>query len=283
MTYHAQLLRSFSRQLEALRVESGLTQEAIARDMRCSSAKVSRMLNGGRLPTWADITMLVVVLEATAAQEIELLDTWALVKDSQPAFGQYKDVLSAGEIEYYEALQYADVAWLNATTMIPVILRTPEYHEAVLRFDKEALVPRWRELLPLIQRSHNPDRELNVMLDESVFLRYRVPGFHDQLDALLQAHKAGVCIQVLPFSVGPHMGMMQPFSILYWKEDPDATLMCLGWSHKPVDWVPELRRPQVRYDWQCLAVSGTEPAQLPAIIELAHRQRESGLRTVIPG
>jgi transcriptional regulator with XRE-family HTH domain len=286
MNYHAAILRSYHRQLQVLRNQSGLTQEAIARAMQVSSAKVSRMFSYGRpVLSLADVTMLMDVLGAPDDLKAELLATWAKARNSRPALADFRDILSPNEIEYYEATQWADVAWINGACSIPLIIAVPEVHEAMMRSQNMSALKaeRWRQLLPLIQVQQNPNRELNIILDESVFLRWNMPGFHDQMDALLAAHQAGTCIQVIPLDTGTPIAAMQPFTILLWDSDPLATLMCIGWAHKPVDWVtPEPRRREVTGDWNHMVANGTNPNALPAIVEMAHRQRESGLRTVIP-
>jgi transcriptional regulator with XRE-family HTH domain len=286
MNYHAGILRSYYRQLRVLRDEAGLTQEVIARHMQVSSAKISRMFQSGRpVASWADLTMLLDLLGATDDQRAQIQKTWRTLKASSAAFAEYRDILSPSEIEYYEAVQHADVVWMNSAAGIPPILTVPRYHEAIMNsscFSRHK-TERWRELLPLIKQQHNPRRELNVMLDESVLLRWSVPGFHEQLDALLAAHEAGTCIQVVPLGSGNPIGLIQPFTILLWDQDPESTLVCIGWTHKPIDWVPDLAHSnQIRYDWHGLVASGTNPQLLPAIIELAHRQTEGRLATVIP-
>jgi transcriptional regulator with XRE-family HTH domain len=285
MTHHGGLLRSYGRQLEAIRRESGMNQDEVARAMQCSAAKVSRMLSARRPPSWADITMLVTVMSASQEQSIALLRTWTAVRNTSPAFASFQDILTSAEIEYHEAVQYADITQISSGALFPVLLRVPQYHDAVIRTEcvlNEASL-RWRELLPLLQVSRNPRRELHLVLDESAFLRWRTPGFHDQLDALLQAHEAGISIQVLPLNGVVHAGMLQPFSILYWEDDPSATLMCVGSFHRPVDWVPEHLRRGFRNDWDALVALASAPSVLPAIVELAHWQREGcATRTVMP-
>ncbi|WP_369234489.1 helix-turn-helix domain-containing protein [Streptomyces sp. R21] len=104
------------------------------------------------------------------------------------------------------------------------LLQTQEYAEALLCVDHpdkvEELVAARMERQRVLQR----EPALWVVLDESVLLQ-EVGGrevMRKQLAHLLSFQQnAWVNVQVLPFSVGPHTGMMGSFTLLRFDGDPD--------------------------------------------------------------
>lgn len=273
MLHHAGLIRSLSRQLEVLREASGLSRTELATQMHCSQAKISRILTGDtRRIAYADILLMMDLLHADEQSRVRILDLWAQITMNHEGLTPFADVLRPGEVEYFDALRYADVANLHCASIFPTLLRTPAYHRAILtRVElRAAQAEIWAEALPQIQASRNPLRQVSLILDESAFLRWNVAGFHEQLDRVLQAHLDGMRIRVIPLS--QPLQMSQAFSILSWRDDAEATLMNVEWRHHPIDWVREKKhRDHLELLWTRLLAVATDADDLPAIVELAHQ------------
>lgn len=273
MQHHAGLSRQLVRRLNALRGSRRLSE--LATEMHCSGAKMTRMFQGGPM-SWADLQMLLTILEADEMSRWPITQLWSQLRETSPALNRFRDVLSPAEIEYFEAVAAADTVRIQAGPVLPMMARHLDYQIAVRRSEmRTADVERWSHLLPLMNRQLNPDRQLHIIVCESALRRWTAPGFHPSLDLLLALYSDGAVIQIFPLAVSLRPGLMGGFSILGWDDDPEAMQYCVAWSHLPVDWVtqPE-QRAKLEFCWRDLVAHCTSPQQLPAIIERAHRQSE---------
>ncbi|MFD3530757.1 Scr1 family TA system antitoxin-like transcriptional regulator [Streptomyces sp. NPDC058664] len=106
------------------------------------------------------------------------------------------------------------------------LLQTPEYARAVLSVENpgrlEELVAARMERQRILEREHPP--VLCVVLDEAVL--YREIGGAEVMRNQL-AHLLGfldhpwIQVQVLPFEVGQHPGLLGSFTLLRFEDDPD--------------------------------------------------------------
>ena len=106
------------------------------------------------------------------------------------------------------------------------LLQTPEYAAALLSFDHpdkaEEMVAARLDRQRILKREQPP--AVWVVLDESVLLQTvgSRQVMREQLAHLLSFRDdPWVHIQVLPFDVGPHAGMMGSFNLLRFADDPD--------------------------------------------------------------
>lgn len=272
MQHHAGLARHLGRLLNQAR--AGMNQAELATRMRCSGSKISRMLAGdrGTVPTWADLQLLMHITEVTPAQRHEITVTWEALRAHPPAFHERDGVLTAGEAEYYEAMQYADNVVIQSGPQIPILFRSREYQAAVMRSQFRTPTD-WGELLARIQQPQNHHRKLSVVMCESALVRFRVPGFSQSLKQVITAHDQGASIMIYPLSAPLTRGMLSGFSILNWDDDVEAAQYSGAWSHQAGDWVHvPAHRALLEQSWHQLLSNATTASELPAIIERAQRQ-----------
>lgn len=125
-----------------------------------------------------------------------------------------------------------DHAWLESRTetihsfdvmVIPGLLQTPEYAEAVIKAADPSAAPtyvaRWMQFRMTRQQVLAQDKPIHLVavLDEA--LLYRTVGgttvMRTQLEHLIElAERPNITIQVLPFSAGAHASHEGPFTIL---------------------------------------------------------------------
>ncbi|MDG4834496.1 helix-turn-helix transcriptional regulator [Solwaraspora sp. WMMD1047] len=231
-TLRAQWLGS---ELREMREQAGLTLKEVGEFLRRNPSTVSRF-ESGLMPT--RVAEVLAYLDICGVDDPKRRD--ALKKMSQELFqkgwwdGYTGDV--AGEL--------IDRIWLESrataicyfsTVVVPGLLQTREYAEAIIRTANGAgndeQIERWIELRMARQRLLDRDEplELKALLDESVARRL-VGGtatMRAQLAHLVSiASRSGFEIRVLPFSAGAHASPDGPFDILRMAEPyPDAAAM----------------------------------------------------------
>jgi hypothetical protein len=282
MQHHGGLARQLCRQLAEVRGYRRLSD--IAAEMRCSTAKVSRIFASNRgVVAWADLVMLMDILNVDERTRREIIATWEAVRRAGPALADYADLLSRNEVEYYEAVQVADCVLSYTGMVLPFQVRALEYHLALKRpVERHRDAQSWAELLPLLNTALNPKRRMHLVMCETALMRWSTPGFQDSLDLLVAAHAAGVTIQFYPLAASMRECLDQGFSIIEWDDDPVSTLYSVTWPHEAVNWVSESKQHQsLRRSWDDLVAYSTDPRLLPAIVERARRQTEGERRDLI--
>ncbi|WP_028931402.1 helix-turn-helix domain-containing protein [Pseudonocardia asaccharolytica] len=222
--------RRLGAELRRLRSKAGMHLEDVARQLDCSTSKISRLETGKGVPKLPDVRELMRIYGVTADTERDML--LRLVKDSraqgwwepytegvQPA----RHVLeSPGR---YAALETEAVANRSFTAMVlPGLLQTAAYAEVLL----SAILPHHpeRDIGSLVElrmrrqqalyRAERP-LELSVVIDEALLCR--VVGGPELMTAQLRAiaekaDMANVEVRVLPFEGGVHRAHVGQFTIL---------------------------------------------------------------------
>ncbi len=221
--------RRLGLELRRLRESAGITIDAVAERLECSSSKISRIETGHTGATPRDVRDILAVYGVDGAPAEDLVQV-AREARQKGWWHLYGTVLTsayvgleaaASEIRAYEG------------QVVPGLLQVDEYARAMIRrarpdisdaeTDRRVHVRMARQ--SLITQS-DPLR-LWVVLDEAVFNR-SVGGhavMRRQLDHLVMVSGLpNVTVQVLPFAVGAHAGMDGSFAILGYEEpaDPDV-------------------------------------------------------------
>lgn len=204
-------------QLRDLRVERGLTLQHAADYLQRNLSALSRFERAEWPVRRGDVLALMdlygVTDERRRAQLTQLSeDVWRTDQWDT----DYGDVVDPTFIDFPWLESRAGRICSFSTMVIPGLLQTGEYAEAVIRNAEgpdvpEAMVARWVDLRMRRQQvlTGKPPTRLAVILDEALLHR-PVGGaalMRAQFDHLLEAgRRAHIEIRVLPFSVGAHAG-----------------------------------------------------------------------------
>lgn len=222
-----------------------------------SQPKISHLENGNRAISPRDVRDLCVIYEVTDQQIIDSLLEMARESGQRGWWHCYGDLSDS----VYIGLE-TDAASLHthAPTMVPDLLQTPAYAQAVIR----ETIPRLTaaqaatHLKVRLRRQHRiydvacPLR-LWVILDESALRR--VVGGPDVMREQLEHLKAlsaepHITVQVLPYASGAHPGLSGQFSILRFADSPEVGVVYLErfTSDLCLDKPSEVRLYNVMYD-----------------------------------
>lgn len=202
--------RTIALSLQRWRKEAGLAQKDAAKRLDRTPQHISNLESGERLPSAADLELLLVLYEKpdriTFMRELlsaakRARNWWTALSGAIPKwFDLYLGLESgASELSTFE------------TVLVPGLLQTREYAEAVIRGNPNLTDSQVAQLVDLrLGRQQILDREddpvhLWAVLDESVL--YRQYGgaitMHGQLQRLLElSERPRIDIQVLPYTAG---------------------------------------------------------------------------------
>ncbi|MEW5625287.1 helix-turn-helix transcriptional regulator [Streptomyces hydrogenans] len=203
----------YGAELRRLREGAGLNQAQLGAIVFCTASLVGQIETAKKVPT-REFSERIDAALMTGGFFTRLV---GLVLRSQlPSWFQ----------EYAEMEAKAAYISTYQCQLVYGLLQTPDYARAVLSIDytdrlDEMLAGRM-ERQRILQRAHPP--VLWVVLDEAVLHR-EVGGqevMRAQLAHLLSfASKPWVQLQVLPFKVGEHAGVVGTFTLLRFEKDPD--------------------------------------------------------------
>jgi transcriptional regulator with XRE-family HTH domain len=263
--------RQLARQLKLLREQAGLTLEAAAGRLECSTSKLSRIETAQQLVDvhWVR-GMLDLYNAGSCWEEMLTLARQAKERGWWRAFG-------LDDRGYVPLEVAAHVVREFNVTIIPGLLQTAEYARALFR---SALVPvsedqraRNAEVRMIRQRRLYAEQDplhLEAIVDESV-LRRPIGGpavLHAQLDHLLIAAELDtVSWRVLPTEVGEHPGLDGGFALLSFGElgEPDLAYVehVAGGVH--IEKAEEVTRCSLAFDG--LRSAALSPAESVALVE----------------
>jgi transcriptional regulator with XRE-family HTH domain len=221
--------RRLGAELRRYREAAGVTIDAVAERMGCSTSKVSRIETGHTSATPRDVADMLAIYGVSDGESDELVEI-AREARLKGWWHPYSRVLVGAYVGLEAAARRVRA---YEQQVIPGLLQTEEYAVAMIRaarssdthreIDRRVRVRLARQSL-LIQ---DDPIDLWVVLDEAVLSR-PVGGdrvMRDQLFRLIEAQRLpNVTIQVLPFATGAHAGMDGTFAILDFPEpeDPDV-------------------------------------------------------------
>ena len=223
--------------LRTLRENANLRIERAARELECSTAKISRLENGlGPAKAWevrALLALYGVMDEKSRAQ----FDAWAAATKSTGWWESDADLTDDDEDRYIATETESRLVRIFCTPILPAILQIPEYALAQddawtperSRVDAQRFISmnmrRQEELL-------RPEGALRVdaIVDEAAVRRQiGSPEIHtaqltwlaDLLDSLAGQNRDDVVVRVLPFSAGSPGRAMSAFTVFTPREPLD--------------------------------------------------------------
>ncbi|MBC2905304.1 helix-turn-helix domain-containing protein [Streptomyces cupreus] len=203
----------FGYELRRKREEAGLTQKELGDILFCTGSLIGQIETTLKVPTreFAERADAALMTDGMFSRLIGLV-----LRSQLPSWFQ----------PYAEMEATATYISTYQCQLVYGLLQTPEYARAVLSVDQDdrldEMVAARMERQRILSRDEPP--VLWVVLDEAVLYR-QIGGrevMHDQLAHLLRLfEKPWIQIQVLPFSVGEHAGMMGTFTLLRFADHPD--------------------------------------------------------------
>lgn len=212
-------------ELIRLRKESKLTQEQVAKALDWSPSKLIRVEGGRSSITKVDLDALLTQYGVTSESSRDRLQALNRGARERPWWAVFRDDIPPAYLDYvgYEA----GAAYIRSfqSGYIPGLLQTSEYAEVLTAHSVDAVRAgmvvklRMRRQAELVRRS-NPPRQYYVV-DEAVIRRHvgikQDPAIMpNQLRHIADVAAATdlVTIRVIPFSVGAHVGLTGPFTLL---------------------------------------------------------------------
>ena len=233
--------RKLGAELRALRASAALTSGEAARLVGWHQSKVSRIETGASGVKPADVRLL---LDAYGVTDADLRELLLVLAGSDEGGGSgrhhwwhaYRGVLPPTYRDFISLESQASAMRTLETSVVPGLLQTPEYARAVTRAAVDGLDDERLDALVEVRlarqdvlRAERP-LELSAVLDEAV-LRREVGGpevMTRQLRRLLEAARLPqVCLQVLPFTAGAHVGITGPFVIFSFSSTSDLDVVVL--------------------------------------------------------
>ncbi|MEV0480382.1 helix-turn-helix transcriptional regulator [Streptomyces sp. NPDC050508] len=203
----------FGYECRRLREAAGLTLEGLGKILYCTGSLIGQIETAQKVPTrnFAERLDAAFMTDGSFTRMIGMV-----LRSQLPNWFQaYADMeAKAAYISTYQC------------QLVYGLLQTPEYAAALLAVDEpdkvEESVAARMERQRILEKKQPP--AVWVILDESVL--FRMVGdrkvMHKQLGHLVSFRdNPWVNIQVLPFSVGAHTGMMGSFNLLRFDDDPD--------------------------------------------------------------
>jgi transcriptional regulator with XRE-family HTH domain len=203
--------RRLAQGLRRYRLQAGKTIEDVARGLECSGAKVSRMETGIAGIRLHDLVPIARVLGLGDREVAELtgLARRARVKEW---WHEFTDVVPPDSATFYGLEDGAASIRLHTTSLVPGLLQTTEYADAVLGAAGDITPDLAGRRLALRQRRQRVlDREdrpaLSVLFDEAVL--HRGIGGPEVVagqwrHVLDRVENAGVRVRVIPFDAAVH-------------------------------------------------------------------------------
>jgi transcriptional regulator with XRE-family HTH domain len=211
--------RELASRLRELRTRSGLMVDDVARELLCSSAKISRIETGKRSPTLRDVRDLCRLYEVSEAEQDRLM---IIARESkQPGWWNRFDDL---EIEFLIGLEI-EAKRINSyeSANLPWAFQTEEYARTIIkgilpRIDDRILDERVAARMKRQELLRSPNSpHLWSLIDESAFHR-AIGGnrvMKEQMSKILEVADApNVTMQVVPFEAGAHPGLDNTFTLL---------------------------------------------------------------------
>lgn len=239
--------RKLGEELRALRDRSGLTSGEAARLAGWHQSKISRIETGRSGVKVEDIRLLLDVYgDVVSAQQRALLEALSASAagpgpDADTGRGRqwWHDYRGSLPQEYRDFISLEAGARSARTvelSVVPGLLQTPEYARAVTRAALGGLPEPKVDALVDVRLARqsvlraDPPLQLSAVLDEAV-LRRSIGGpgvMEEQLRYLVEvARLPQVRLQVLPFSVGGHLGLTGPFVIFSFPTIADLDVVVL--------------------------------------------------------
>jgi transcriptional regulator with XRE-family HTH domain len=238
--------------LRKAREAKGLTQAQVAEELEWSLSKVNRMEGGEVAVSNTDLQALLHLYDICEPARVDQLMDDARASRRRGWWDQarYREHLTPETVQLLQFESQASAIRVFQPTLVPGVLQTPDYAEAVINFWANDLTPADRapRLEVRIHRAaqvfDRPDApRYFLILDESVPGR-EVGGpsvMAHQLQELLARIRSGaITVRVLPLPEGAMAATLGPFTILDLDEEENAVLYREGSGTDAISHVPEV-------------------------------------------
>ncbi|MEV7866043.1 helix-turn-helix transcriptional regulator [Streptomyces sp. NPDC088124] len=231
--------RQLSVRLRELRDGVGLSLADAAAQIEINQGSLSRIESGERGTTPVLVNAL---LDCYGVQDPAIRDdVLDLVRadraQSKPWWRKYSAVLSPTRYDGYLTLEANAVSLRSyEPLLLPGLLQTPAYAEAVITGMRPDLTPRQIKALVEVRLERQKERlvgecptKLWAVVEESVLMRRIGPPevMREQLTRLIDIEETPhITVQLLPMAIGAHPGLYGPF-VLMGFSDPSADLVWL--------------------------------------------------------
>ncbi|WP_410576137.1 Scr1 family TA system antitoxin-like transcriptional regulator [Amycolatopsis sp. lyj-108] len=210
--------RRLARLLQQAREEKGIGLLEVAKIVGFSNAKMSRIESADSGVRDVDVDLICHALDVPEEVKDKLMELARQAKQSN-WWRSYSDIL--GSADYIELEADSDGIFSFTIDLIPGLLQTADYCEAVIRADvplatEEAISRRVEARMERQQQIRKNNVKVWAIIDEAALLR--PIGGHDvmadQIDQLIDLTRlASVSIQVLPLAAGAHQSLGKPFTL----------------------------------------------------------------------
>ncbi len=227
--------RRLASRLAAMRVRAGMSLNEASDKLGWSRGRLDRYeSNEWRLPDASHVRDLARIYGASDDERAELEDLGRQARE-RVWWRTYEDVFGKGnEFAGFEN----DAARISVymPLLIPGLLQTPAYTEALLRIGMSP--PQWREraLAARLRRQQILDRgdgtapRLAAVITEAS-LMYHWGTREDQRAQVAHlaamSRRPGIELRMLRFADGPHPGMISPVNIFDFPDDEDPSVVYL--------------------------------------------------------
>jgi transcriptional regulator with XRE-family HTH domain len=286
--------RRVRRALRQAREAKGLTQAQVADEMEWSLSKVTRIENGEVSISATDLRVLLEFLGITDREVVAQLAEDARVSRRQRWIledRRYRDLLTEATRQLVQFEAEAAAIRYFQHMLVPGVLQTPAYAQAVLEHYREHLtgdeIQRRFEVRQQRQKqllARRDPLEFLVLLDESVLHR-QLGGpvvMGEQLQSLLRIMRQGkVLIRIAPFTEAAPIALLGPFIILDLDEEDSILYREERLSDQIVQDPPEIERHRTAFEdlWR-VAYDDNESARLlkerATAMLSSHRSRPPG-------
>jgi transcriptional regulator with XRE-family HTH domain len=220
--------RRLAADLRLLRENAGLTIDEAAAAADISKSALSRIENA---LVAAKSPVVRALIHAYGIPDAKAQSLLGLARDAgKPGWwASYSDVLSATSSAYIGFETEAFAIRIYEVALVPGILQTRAYAEALFRtYESVTIQDIDRKVDARVKRQERvAELDLWFILEEGV-LRRPVGGLgahKEQLKSLLASSElSNVTLQILPDSVGAHVGFEGAFSVLEFPDDNDSDI-----------------------------------------------------------
>jgi transcriptional regulator with XRE-family HTH domain len=274
------LRRRLRTELLAARLGMELTQQRVAESMDWSMSKMNRIEKAKTGISTNDLRALLRLYRITDKERTEQLLDLAREARQISWWRKYSDV---ADPEFLELMDYESASSTISqfeTMFVPGILQTEDYASAILRaLNDEKSAERVSRLVDLRTRrtallTTENAPNFSFVLDETVIRRpIGSPAImRRQLQHLVSVTKElpNVTIQIVPFSIGPYLGMKGAFEHVHFEDTPDDDIVYLeGSSADVISDVPETVNSYLEAFKQITSVSLSEADSADRLLRAA--------------
>lgn len=210
--------------LRSMRVTAGLTARAVAAELECSAALISRIEHGERGIKPDTLSHLVLITYGRSEAELAEMERQRVDAKHGHWWMELGSEIPWHMSAYLEIEEIATSVLVAGIDVIPGLIQTEEYAHAQLSLMGDLSEEQIRDRVRIRMRrqsrlSGQDPLELSVLLTEGAFRRAAAhPGQIDYLAEL--AADDHISIRVLPTSLGPH-----PVTSMYTVLSPSVSAM----------------------------------------------------------